>query len=89
MNDFNVNSHEFLNLKGFHQSIQKGCLTGNKVTGVRFVLRDGANHAVDSNEIAFVQAAEGALRQAFSEGSWQLKEPIMFFEITAPIEFKR
>jgi translation elongation factor EF-G len=46
MNDFNVNSHEFLNLKGFHLSIQKGCLTGNKVIGVRFVLTDGANHAV-------------------------------------------
>ena len=40
-----------------------GLLSGHKVTGLRFVLEDGVSHPVDSSEIAFKQAAMGAMRQ--------------------------
>ena len=39
-----------------------GLLTGHKIVGVRMVLEDGVSHAVDSSELAFRQAAIGAMR---------------------------
>jgi len=42
---------------------EKGALTGHKISGVRFRLQDGAHHIVDSNEIAFILAAQGAIKQ--------------------------
>lgn len=48
--------------KGFHIMAQKGLLTGNKISGVKFRLIDGAHHIVDSSELAFMLAAQGALK---------------------------
>ena len=50
---------------------------------------DGANHSVDSSELAFVLATEGAMKQTYADGKWQLIEPVMLVEVTAPEEFQQ
>ncbi|XP_067949203.1 elongation factor G, mitochondrial-like [Watersipora subatra] len=74
--------------KGFQQQCEKGPLTGHKVTGVRFRLQDGANHAVDSSEYAFQLAAEGAMEDCYEFGQWHILEPVMSVEVNAPLEFQ-
>ena len=69
-------------------TLEKGCLTGNKITGVRFRLKDGAHHMTDSSELSFILATQGAMKQAFDEGVWGLIEPIMLVEVTGPEEFQ-
>jgi len=73
--------------RGFRKMCDKGPLTGHKVSGIRFRLQGGANHAVDSNEIAFTEAAYGAMRQVFEHGQWTILEPIMKAEVSVPAEF--
>ncbi|GFY52279.1 elongation factor G, mitochondrial [Trichonephila inaurata madagascariensis] len=72
--------------KGFRQMCEKGPLTGHKISGVQFILTDGAHHIVDSNEIAFMSAAWGAVKQVFEYGQWHILEPIMLVEVIVPIE---
>lgn len=67
---------------------EKGWLSGNKLAGIKFRLIDGLHHCVDSSEHAFFQAAQGAMKDVFLQGSWQILEPIMTVEISAPIEFQ-
>ncbi len=74
--------------KGFVESCEKGFLCGNKVVGLRMVLQDGAFHEVDSSEWAFYQASAYAFQQAFEDGTWQILEPIMKVEVTAPEEYQ-
>lgn len=49
--------------KGFLTVCEKGLLTGNKISGVKFRLQDGAHHIVDSSELAFHLAAHGAMKE--------------------------
>ncbi|CAG8506661.1 12694_t:CDS:10 [Ambispora leptoticha] len=74
--------------KGFRDALESGTLIGHPVNGVRFVLEDGAFHAVDSSELAFRLAAQYAFREAFQKAKPVILEPIMNVEVTAPIEFQ-
>ena len=58
------------------------------MTGLRIRLTDGANHPVDSTEIAFQMAGEGAFRQAMELGTWGLIEPVMSVEVFLPAEYQ-
>lgn len=74
--------------RGFVEALGKGALTGHPVVGVRVVLTDGAAHAVDSNELAFKLAAQGAFKQSFGQGRPAVLEPMMKVEVEAPVEFQ-
>ncbi|KAJ8686536.1 hypothetical protein QAD02_022330 [Eretmocerus hayati] len=74
--------------RGFLEACEKGCLIGTKLAGLKYRLKDGANHCVDSSEHAFALAAIGSMRDCFENGVWQILEPIMLVEITGPEEFQ-
>uniref|UniRef100_T1JTG7 Elongation factor G, mitochondrial n=1 Tax=Tetranychus urticae TaxID=32264 RepID=T1JTG7_TETUR len=73
--------------RGFRMMCEKGHLSGNKIRGIKFRLKDGQSHSVDSNDIAFACAAVGAIKQVQKLGRWHIIEPIMKLEVTVPYEF--
>ena len=73
--------------KGFRAVLRKGPLIGFPVTGVRVVLNDGQYHPVDSSDIAFQMAAQGAFRQVYMKAKPQVLEPIMKVSVEGPTEF--
>lgn len=74
--------------KGFIDAMKHGPLVGQRIEGVRVVLLDGKSHSVDSSELAFRNAAQGAFRQAFSSGNAIILEPIMTVEVEIPNEYQ-
>lgn len=76
------------NAQGFRDGLERGLLTGHPVTGCRFILEDGAAHAVDSSELAFRIAGSSAFKEVFQKCKPVVMEPVMKVEIVAPIEFQ-
>jgi len=74
--------------KGFLEGCEKGPMLGQAVQGIRFTVKDGSHHAVDSSDLAFKICAANALREAIKKSSPVILEPIMNLEIQAPIEFQ-
>jgi elongation factor G len=74
--------------KGFVSALEKGRLIGFPIIAVRVVINDGAAHAVDSSEMAFVAAARGAFRSCYGAGKPIILEPVMKLAVEGPAEFQ-
>lgn len=75
--------------KGMIEDVcETGILIGTKIRGFRIVIQDGAHHMVDSSEIAFKLAGQGAMKQVLENGALRVIEPIMRVEVTFPAEFQ-
>lgn len=74
--------------KGFRASMAKGALIGFPIVGVKCTINDGQYHPVDSSDIAFQVAAQGAFREAYAKAKPVILEPIMKVSIEGPTEFQ-
>lgn len=74
--------------KGFQACLSAGAVIGFPIVRVRCVINDGAQHPVDSSDIAFQLASRGGFREAYSKAKPVILEPIMKLEVSAPTEFQ-
>ena len=74
--------------KGFRAMMDKGRLIGFPVVNMKFVLDDGSYHAVDSSDMAFQAAAQGAFREAYQRAKPVILEPVMKVSVEGPTEFQ-
>lgn len=74
--------------RSFHETAEKGPLTGSRVLGVHMMLNDGNTHVVDSSELAFKVATQRGFHETFMQCSPVILEPIMTVTLTAPVEFQ-
>jgi translation elongation factor EF-G len=72
--------------EGAREALEKGPL-GFPVVDVGVVLTDGRFHSVDSSEFAFRTAGRMGVRQALSEASPVLMQPIFRVDIHVPSQF--
>ena len=72
--------------KGVREAMEHGELAGAPIQGVRVLLVDGMEHAVDSSEMAFKIAGSMAFKEAYQKADPVLLEPIMELEVTVPDE---
>lgn len=61
--------------KGFNEAIQHGGLIGAPVINIKATLTDGKQHSVDSNEMAFKNAAILSFKEAYKQCKPILLEP--------------
>ena len=73
--------------KGFFEALEKGSLTSSPVINVKGVLLDGKEHSVDSNEMAFKNAAIAAFRNAYDSLGPILLEPYYKLSIVVSSEY--
>ncbi|HNP37575.1 MAG TPA: elongation factor G [Woeseiaceae bacterium] len=70
--------------KAFGSCMVAGTLAGYPLLDVKFILQDGAFHAVDSSALAFEIATRAAYRQSIPKAAPQLLEPIMKVDVFMP-----
>lgn len=70
--------------KGVRQALEAGIIAGYPMEDLQVTVYDGKHHAVDSKEIAFVQAGKKAFMDAVRKASPIILEPIVDIEISAP-----
>ena len=73
--------------KGFIEALEYGGLVGAPVINVKATLTDGKQHTVDSNEMAFKNAAILAFRQAYKDCKPILLEPYDRMVVNVPSEY--
>ncbi len=72
--------------KGVVEAMRSGPIAGCPVKDVRVTVFDGTYHTVDSSEMAFKLAGSIAMREALSNASPALLEPIMLVTLSIPEE---
>ncbi|MCH8978878.1 MAG: elongation factor G [Armatimonadetes bacterium] len=70
--------------KGVKETLTQGFLAGYPVVDVKVVVYDGSYHNVDSSEMAFKLAGSIAFKNAASEASPVILEPILDLEVDVP-----
>ncbi len=73
--------------KGIVEALTRGILAGYPVVDVKATLLDGSYHDVDSSELAFKIAASICFRNAATQASPAILEPIMKVEVTTPEQY--
>ena len=71
---------------GVRQVLQTGAISGHPMQDVKVTVYDGKHHAVDSKEIAFVQAGKKAFLEAVANAAPIVMEPIVDVTFTVPGE---
>ena len=79
--------HHSAMLDGLRSSVSSGTLGGYLMIQLRVKIIGGRFHENNSSDMAFVVAADSALRKAFQLAQPCLLEPIMAVEISTPEEF--
>jgi elongation factor G len=74
--------------KAFHEFCKKGPKTGYPVVGMKYVLKDGNTHVVDSSSMAFQIATKYSCNEAYNAATPTILEPIMDVEVTVPLEYQ-
>ncbi|MGE5397048.1 MAG: elongation factor G [Chitinophagales bacterium] len=72
---------------GVREALQAGILAGYPVVDMKVSLIGGSFHEVDSNEVSFKMAASLGIKEALTQASPCLLEPVMDVEIVAPDEY--
>jgi len=71
---------------GVRQVMKEGAMHGYPMQDIKVTVYDGKHHAVDSKEIAFVQAGKKAFVDAVSKARPIVMEPIVDAEFSVPTE---
>jgi len=72
---------------GMKEACESGILAGYPLIDVKATLIDGSYHDVDSNEMAFKIAGSMAIKNAATQASPVLLEPLMKVEVEVPEDF--
>ena len=70
--------------RGVQETMKEGIIAGYPLTGIRVACYDGSYHPVDSNEMAFRQAARIGLKKACEDADPVILEPMKDITVTIP-----